>query len=91
MDKRSDAQFTSNHQSRTNWKIVRPPGLTDKEEVVPLIDARGKWSFFMTVTIKSLAQYLVQTLERSKDRSADSHDHRGQEQRRGIATAKRFT
>ncbi len=48
--------------SKTNWTIVRPPGLTDKDEVVPLVDARGKWSSFMTVTKKSLAQYLVQTL-----------------------------
>jgi uncharacterized protein YbjT (DUF2867 family) len=48
--------------SKTNWTIVRPPGLTDKDEVVPLVDARGEWSSFMTVTKKSLAQYLVQTL-----------------------------
>ncbi len=49
--------------SKTNWTIVRPPGLTDKDNVVPLVDARGKWTSFMTVTKKSLAQYLVQTLE----------------------------
>jgi len=48
--------------SKTNWTIVRSPGLTDKDEVVPLVDARGEWSSFMTVTKKSLAQYLVQTL-----------------------------
>ena len=51
--------------SKLNWTIVRPPGLTDKDEVVPLVDARGKWSSFMTVTKKSLAQYLVQTLDNS--------------------------
>jgi len=49
--------------SRTNWTIVRPPGLTDKDEVVPLSDARGKWTSFMTVSRKSLAAFLVQTLE----------------------------
>ena len=49
--------------SNTNWTIVRPPGLTDKEDVVPLVDARGKWTSFMTVTKKSLARYLVATLE----------------------------
>lgn len=51
--------------STTNWTIVRPPGLTDKDDVVPLVDARGKWTSFMTVTKKSVAQYLVQTLERN--------------------------
>ena len=49
--------------SRTNWTIVRPPGLTDKDEVVSLSDARGKWTSFMTVSRKSLAAFLVQTLE----------------------------
>ena len=49
--------------SQTDWTIVRPPGLTDKDNVVPLVDSKGKWSSFMTVTKKSLAQYLVQTLE----------------------------
>ena len=48
--------------SKTSWTIVRPPGLTDRDEEVPLVDAQGKWSSFMTVTKKSLAQYLVQTL-----------------------------
>jgi len=52
--------------SKTNWTIVRPPGLTNKKDVVPLVDAKGKWSSFMTVTRKSLAQYLVQTLEDSR-------------------------
>ena len=49
--------------SKTDWTIVRPPGLTDKDDVVPLVDAKGNWTSFMTVTRKSLAQYLVQTLE----------------------------
>ena len=49
--------------SKTNWTIVRPTGLTDKDDLVPLVDSKGKWSSFMTVTKKSLAQYLVQTLE----------------------------
>jgi uncharacterized protein YbjT (DUF2867 family) len=49
--------------SRTNWTIVRPPGLTDKDEVISLSDARGKWTSFMTVSRKSLAAYLVQALE----------------------------
>ena len=47
----------------TDWTIVRPPGLTDKDDVTPLVDAKGKWTSTMTVTKKSLAQYLVQTLE----------------------------
>ena len=49
--------------SKTNWTIVRPPGLTDKDNLVPLFDAQGRWTSFMTVTRKSLARYLVQTLE----------------------------
>ena len=49
--------------SKTNWTIVRSPGLTDKDDVVPLADAKGKWTSFKTVTKQSLAQYLVQTLE----------------------------
>ena len=49
--------------STTNWTIVRPPGLTDKDEVVALVDARGRWTSFMTITKKSLAKYLVQTFE----------------------------
>lgn len=49
--------------STTNWTIVRPPGLTDKNEVMPLVDAKGNWTSFMTVTKKSLAHYLVQTLK----------------------------
>jgi uncharacterized protein YbjT (DUF2867 family) len=49
--------------SKTNWTIVRPPGLTDKDDVVSLVDARGNWTSFMTITKKSLARYLVETLE----------------------------
>jgi uncharacterized protein YbjT (DUF2867 family) len=49
--------------SKANWTIVRPPGLTDKEDVVPLIDSNGQWTSFMTVTRRSLAQYLVRILE----------------------------
>ena len=49
--------------SKTNWTIVRPSGLTDKDEVMPLVDAKENWTSFMTVTKKSLAHYLVQTLE----------------------------
>ena len=52
--------------SRTNWTIVRPPGLTDADEVIPLSDARGKWTSFMTVSRKSLAAFLVQTVEDGK-------------------------
>ena len=51
--------------SQTDWTIVRPPGLTDKDKIVSLVDAKGNWTSFMTVTKKSLAQYLVQTLENS--------------------------
>ena len=42
---------------------MRPPGLTDKDDVFPPVDARGKWTSFMTITKKSVAQYLLQTLE----------------------------
>ena len=49
--------------SKTNWTIVRPPGLTDKDDVVSLVDARGNWTSFMTITKKSLARYLVETFE----------------------------
>jgi uncharacterized protein YbjT (DUF2867 family) len=49
--------------SKANWTIVRPPGLTDKDDVVPLIDSNGQWTSFMTVTRRSLAQYLVRMLE----------------------------
>lgn len=51
--------------SRTNWTIIRPPGLKDKDEVIPLVDAGEQWTSFMTVTRKSVAVYLVDTLERT--------------------------
>ena len=51
--------------SRTNWTIVRPPGLKNRDEVVPLVDARGRWTSFMTVTRRSVAVYLVSALERT--------------------------
>lgn len=49
--------------SSTNWTIVRPVGLTDKDEEVALVDARGKWSSSQTVSKKSLARFLVDTVE----------------------------
>lgn len=52
--------------SETNWTIVRPPGLTDADEVIPLSDARGRWTSFMTTSRKSLAAFLVQTVEDGK-------------------------
>ena len=50
--------------SQTAWTIVRPPGLNDKDEVVPLIDAKGKWSSFMNTSRKSVAEYLAGAIDR---------------------------
>ena len=49
--------------STTDWTIVRPPGLTDKNDVIPLVDAHGRWTSFSKVTRKSVATYLVEALE----------------------------
>ena len=75
--------------STTNWTIVRPPGLTDKEEVVPLVDARGHWSSFMTVTKKSLAEYLVQTLENNNMDRQTLTIIEDNKERKGTVAAKR--
>jgi uncharacterized protein YbjT (DUF2867 family) len=45
------------------WTIVRPPGLTDTDQEVPLIDKSNHWSSFETVSKRSLASFLVSCAE----------------------------
>lgn len=45
------------------WTIVRPPGLTDKDEEVALIDKSERWSSFEMVSKRSVAAYLVERAE----------------------------
>ncbi|KRB82929.1 hypothetical protein ASE00_13120 [Sphingomonas sp. Root710] len=49
--------------SGLRWTIVRPPGLTDNDEAVPLIDKSERWSSFETVSKRSVAAYLVERAE----------------------------
>lgn len=49
--------------SSARWTIVRPTGLTDKDEEVPLIDKSDRWSSFETASKKSVAAYLAQCAE----------------------------
>jgi uncharacterized protein YbjT (DUF2867 family) len=49
--------------SHVSWTIVRPPGLTDAEKEVPLVDLGDRWSSFATVSRKSLARFLVECVE----------------------------
>ena len=50
--------------SSARWTIVRPPGLTDKDEEVPLVDKSERWSSFETASKRSVATFLVQCAER---------------------------
>ncbi|WP_375381138.1 NAD(P)-dependent oxidoreductase [uncultured Sphingomonas sp.] len=50
--------------SSAAWTIVRPPGLTDKDEEVPLADKSKRWSSFETATKKSVAAFLVGCAEK---------------------------
>ena len=52
--------------SQTAWAIVRPPGLKDKDEVVPLVDVKGRWSSFMNPSRKSVANYLAAAIGQSE-------------------------
>ena len=45
--------------SDTRWTIVRPPGLTDKDEEVALVDKSDRWSSFESASRKSVAAFLV--------------------------------
>jgi uncharacterized protein YbjT (DUF2867 family) len=50
-------------KSQARWTIVRPPGLTEKDAEVPLVDKGDRWSSFETVSKRSLATFLVQCAE----------------------------
>ena len=43
---------------------MRPPGLTDKDEEVPLVDKGDGWSSFENASKRSVAAFLVQCAER---------------------------
>lgn len=45
--------------SGTRWTIVKPPGLTDADREVALVDKSTHWSSFETVSRRSLAACLV--------------------------------
>lgn len=45
------------------WTIVKPPGLTDADKQVELVDRGDRWSSFETVSKKSLAGFLVRCAE----------------------------
>ena len=49
--------------SETAWTIVRPPGLNDTDEVVPLVDAHGDWDSFINTSRRSVAAYLAETVD----------------------------
>jgi uncharacterized protein YbjT (DUF2867 family) len=49
--------------SPVRWTIVKPPGLTDADRDVNLVDRGDRWSSFETVTRKSLARFLVECAE----------------------------
>ena len=50
--------------SGTRWTIVRPPGLSDVDEKVVLVDKSDRWSSFETVSKRSVAAFLVDCAER---------------------------
>ncbi len=58
-----DAAETAIRASRVAWTIVRPPGLTDKDDEVALVDKGDRWSSFKTITKRSLAGYLAERVE----------------------------
>ncbi len=49
--------------SGTRWTIVRPPGLTEKQTEVPLVDKSQRWSSFETVSKRSLTAFIVKCIE----------------------------
>lgn len=49
--------------SRTNWTIVRPPGLTDDYKEVGLVDKSNGWSSFETTSKRSVAAFLVNCVD----------------------------
>lgn len=50
-------------RSGVQWTIVRPPGLSDKDEEVPLVDKSDGWSSFENTSKRSVAAFLVQCVE----------------------------
>ena len=59
-----DKAETAIRASGVRWTIVRPPGLTDKDEERPLVDKSDRWSSFETVSKRSLAAFLVGCVEK---------------------------
>lgn len=51
------------NRSPVRWTIARAPGLTDKDEEVPLVDTHDRWSSFETASRRSVAAYLVRCVE----------------------------
>lgn len=49
--------------SSLNWTIVRPPGLTDKDEERSLVDKSDRWSSFETASKRSVAAFLASCVE----------------------------
>ena len=49
--------------SSVAWTIVKPPGLTDADSIVSLIDKTDDWSSFETVSKKSVAAFQVACAE----------------------------
>jgi uncharacterized protein YbjT (DUF2867 family) len=49
--------------SRASWTIVRPPGLTNADRDVDLVDRGDRWTSFETVSRVSLARFLVECAE----------------------------
>ncbi|WP_431257357.1 NAD(P)-dependent oxidoreductase [Roseateles chitinivorans] len=45
--------------SGATWTILRPPGLTDDPEEVPLVDKSDRWTSFETASKRSVAAYLA--------------------------------
>lgn len=56
----AEARITS---SRTRWTIIRPPGLSDTDEEVALIDKGNDWSSFEMVSKRSVAAFMVTCAE----------------------------
>ena len=59
-----DAAETAIRASGLAWTIVRPVGLNDKDEEVPLIDKGDRWSSFEAISKRSLAAFLVKCVEK---------------------------
>ena len=49
--------------SGTRWTIVRPPGLTDDDAAVPLVDRGDDWSSFESTSMRSVAEFMVSCVE----------------------------